>query len=271
VSEHAGEREALRVTFETVAARYHRARPDYPQALYESLVSLAGLRGAGTLLEVGGGTGKATLPLARRGYRITVVELGAELAAQARGNLAEFAGVSVVNGNFETWAPPAGSPPFDLVYAATAWHWIDPAVSYRRAWDLLRPDGYLALWGAHHILPADADPFFREIHDVYTEIGEGLTGEDAWNYPTLENLVGWRAEIDASGLFGEVEIRRFGWETGYTAEEYIALLNTFSGHISWPQWKRDRLYGEIRRRLAERPDGRLRRHWGAVLHVARRI
>lgn len=33
---------------------------------------------------------------------------------------------------------------------------------------------------------------------------------------------------------------------------------------------RDRLYGEIRRRLATRPDGRLRRHWGAVLHVARR-
>ena len=35
-------------------------------------------------------------------------------------------------------------------------------------------------------------------------------------------------------------------------------------------WQRDRLYGEIRRRLADRPDGTLRRHWGAVLHVARR-
>jgi len=35
-------------------------------------------------------------------------------------------------------------------------------------------------------------------------------------------------------------------------------------------WQRDRLYGEIRRRLAARPGGRLRRHWGAVLHVARR-
>lgn len=31
-----------------------------------------------------------------------------------------------------------------------------------------------------------------------------------------------------------------------------------------------RLYGEIRRRLAERPDGRLRRHWNSVLHIARR-
>jgi hypothetical protein len=36
-------------------------------------------------------------------------------------------------------------------------------------------------------------------------------------------------------------------------------------------WQQERLYGEIRRRLAERPDGTLRRHWGAVLHVARRL
>jgi hypothetical protein len=48
------------------------------------------------------------------------------------------------------------------------------------------------------------------------------------------------------------------------------LLDTFSGHIAMADWQRDRLYGEIRRRLAARPDGQLRRHWGAVLHVARR-
>ncbi len=35
------------------------------------------------------------------------------------------------------------------------------------------------------------------------------------------------------------------------------------------QWQRERLYGEIRQRLAIRPDGRLRRLWGAVLHAAR--
>jgi hypothetical protein len=37
------------------------------------------------------------------------------------------------------------------------------------------------------------------------------------------------------------------------------------------QWQRDRLYGEIRRRLAARPDGLLRRHWGAALTVGRRL
>ncbi len=79
-----------------------------------------------------------------------------------------------------------------------------------------------------------------------------------------------RAEIEGSGLFEDVALRHFDWPLTYTADEYIRLLDTFSGHIAMDAWKRDRLYGEIRRRLAERPGGRLRRHWGAVLQVARR-
>ena len=67
-----------------------------------------------------------------------------------------------------------------------------------------------------------------------------------------------------------VHVRHFDWEQVYDAEGYIELLNTFSGHIAMQAWQRDRLYGEIRRRLAARPDRSLRRHFGAVLHVARR-
>jgi hypothetical protein len=58
------------------------------------------------------------------------------------------------------------------------------------------------------------------------------------------------------------------WETSYTAEEYIALLNSFSGHISMDPPKRAHLYREIRRRIGERPDPRMRRHWYAMLYVA---
>ena len=61
------------------------------------------------------------------------------------------------------------------------------------------------------------------------------------------------------------------WERVYPAEEYIELLSTFSGHLAMAEWKQRRLYGEIRRRLALRRDHSVRRHWGAVLHVARRL
>ena len=258
------ERERLRETFDQAAEIYHRVRPDYPEALFEDLVALAGLRPGDRLLEVGCATGKATLPLARRGFHITCVELGAELAAVARRNLAGF-DVEVIQGRFEDWRP---EEPVSLVFAATAWHWVDPEVRYRRAWEALRPGGHLAVWAQEHVFPDGGDPFFREVQDVYDEIGEGIPG--GWQFSTAQTLPDYAADIEATGLFTDVRLRRVGWEIRYTADAYIRLLDTFSGHIAMAQWQRDRLYGEIRRRLATRPDGTLRRHWGAVLHVARR-
>ena len=212
------ERERLRQTFDQAADSYDRVRPDYPDELFDDLVALTGVTPGDHLLEVGCATGKATRPLARRGFRITCIELGAGLAATARVNLAGFP-VEVIQGAFEQWQP---TEPASLVYAATAWHWIDPAVRYQRAWRALRPGGHLAIWGAGHVFTDGGDPFFLEIQDVYDEIGD------------------------------------------------IELLNTFSGHLSMADWKRQRLYTEIRRRLALRPDHSVRRHWGAALQVARR-
>jgi len=262
-----GDRERLAAAFDSAAGLYQQARPGYPGELYDQLVRLAHLRPGDRLLEVGCATGTATVPLARRGFRITCVEPGAALAAQARRNLAGFGGVDVAEGAFETWrAPPKVT--FGLVFAATAWHWIDPAVRYPKAWSLLRPGGHLAFWSAAHVFPAGGDPFFREIQDVYDEIGEGLP--PGAGFPGPGELPEQRTEIEGSGLFTGITVRHFDWEVSYDADGYLSLLDTFSGHITMPEWKRDRLYGEIRSRLARRPGGRLRRHWGAVLHVARR-
>jgi SAM-dependent methyltransferase len=264
-----GDREQLKTTFNSVASRYHHARPEYPTDLYDELLRLAQLRPGDRLLEIGCATGKATIPLAQRGFLITCIELGSDLATEARRNLGEAA--EIINDSFEAWQPPPQAR-YDLVFAATAWHWIDPAVGYRKARELLRPGGHLAFWGATHVIPTGGDPFFREIQDVYDEIGEGWPADlpAAAKFPQLDDLPDQRAEIAATGLFSDAVVRRFDWEISYTADEYIQLLDTFSSHIAMAPWQRDRLYGEIRRRLASRPDGRLRRHWGAVLNVARR-
>ncbi|MGH3739055.1 MAG: class I SAM-dependent methyltransferase [Micromonosporaceae bacterium] len=235
--------------------------------MYDELVRLTALRPGDHVLEIGCASGKATIPLAGRGFPVTGVEIGSALAAEARHNLAGFPDVCVIEADFESWEPPPGTT-FDLVFAATAWHWIDPAIRYRKAWTLLRPRGHLAFWSATHVFPAGGDPFFREIQEVYDEIGEGLP--PGAGRPSPDELPDDAAEIEATGLFDTVAVRRFDWGITYTAEEYIQLLDTFSGHIAMAAWQRNRLYREIRRRLAERPDGRLRRHWGAVLHVARR-
>jgi SAM-dependent methyltransferase len=262
-----GDRDRLKVTFDTVADRYHQARPDYPDELYAELISATGLRPGDRLLEVGSGTGKATIPVAELGLAITCLEPGPGLAAAARRNLAQFPLVQVVGQAFEDWQP-VGPERFDLVFSATAWHWIDPAVGYQLAWRWLRPGGHLAIWEASQVFPADGDPFFRELQEVYDEIGEGMPA-GTWHFAPGEQP-DHRAAIEGSGLFTVTLIRHFDWEISYTAEAYIALLDTFSGHIDMAGWQRDRLYGEIRRRLAARPDGKVRRHWGAVLQIAAR-
>jgi SAM-dependent methyltransferase len=266
----AEKRERLRRTFDAVAADYQAARPEYPAELYDTLVELAGVRPeSDALCEVGSASGKATLPLARRGFAVTCVELGPALAAEARRNLAGFDRVTVVNAPFEDWQPePDGSPGFGLVFAATAWHWIDPAVKYAKAAALLRPGGHLAFWEAAHVVPAGGDPFFADIQGVYDAIGEGVP--NGWDFPTPESLASREGEIAAAGQFTGIRVRRFDWEVRYTADDYVRLLETFSTNLAMAAWQRDRLYGEIRARLALRPNGLVRRHWGTVLHVARK-
>jgi ubiquinone/menaquinone biosynthesis C-methylase UbiE len=106
---HEVRRAHLSRTFDEDAELYDRARPGYPSEVFDDLAKLAGIGPGCRVLEVGAGTGKATSPLAERGCRITAVELGADMAAVARRNLAGFESVEIVTADFETWPLP-GEP-----------------------------------------------------------------------------------------------------------------------------------------------------------------
>ncbi len=255
----------LRASFESAADTYEAARPSYPRELFDDLIELAGLTPPAVLLEIGCATGKATRRLAERGFRIVCVELGPRLAAQARANLAGLP-VEVHVAPFEQWEGEGER--YQLVFAANAWHWLDPAVGYGKAHRLLRSGGHLAFWDARHAFPVGFDPLFTEIQDVYDSIGEQWAGD--WPPSPPELTPDQAPEIEATGLFDRIELRRYLWEARYTADEYIALLETFSGHLAMEPSKREHLYGEIRRRIAGRASPTVLRHWCSTLHVARR-
>lgn len=267
----------LRATFDAAAESYDAARPDYPAELYRHLIELSGLRRGAELLEIGCGTGKATRPLAERGFRIVAIELGERLAEVARRNLTGYPNVDVVTSSFEDWNSEGRR--FDLVYAATSWHWIDRDFRYAKTAELLKPNGHLAFWGAIHACPVGFDSFFAEIQEVYDSIGESYwkarsgqpagSDRDVWPPPPPEEVPDEAGEIEESGLFDVVGVRRYVWSQEYDAEGYIALLDTFSGHIAMPEAKRDFLYREVRDRIRQRPGGKVLRHWHSILHVAR--
>jgi SAM-dependent methyltransferase len=262
-------RRHLKTTFNQDAENYDRARPRYPEILFDDLGAMTRMGAGATLLEVGCGTGRATLPLAERGYRIVCVELGENLAEVAQRNLAAYPDVRVAVSPFEEW--DAGSERFDAVFAAQAWHWLDPDVRYRKAWEVLKPGGWLATLDAEHAFPRDTDPFFFEIQKVYDEISQDKPWHDGWPPPLPEEVGDMREEIEGSGLFGEFQSRRYVWDVMYTADEYIDLLNSFSDHIASEPEQREYLYEKVRELIGARDDPRVRRHWLAILNVARRM
>ena len=253
----------LRATFDEVAELYEKARPAYPEELFDDLAELAALQAGARVLEIGCGTGQATRSLARRAYEVTCVELGERLATVARRALAGFDRVRVVQADFDVWEP--GETPFDLVFAATSWHWLEPATRWTKAAAALEPGGALAIVTTAHVLPDGGDRFFADVQDVYEAAGEGRM-----SMPRPEVVEDERGEIEASGCFGEVAVRRYLVEVAYSADEYVDLLDTYSGHRAMPEDKRSALYSELRRRIEARPDGRVRKAYLFILNLARR-
>ena len=255
----------LRETFDEVALLYDRARPAYPRELVDDLLLLAGLGPAAPVLEIGCGTGQLTVALAERGYRILCVELGPNLAAVARRNLAPFPLSQVDTASFEEWDPEGRT--FDLVVSATAWHWLDPAIRLQKASALLRPRGALAMVQTHHVRPRGADPFFAEIQEVYVRLG--LSDDRVGPLPPETVPDEW-PEVADSRLFESPAFRRYLWSCPYTADEYIAVLETYSANRVMPPATRERLYAEIRRRIAARPGGTVTKHYLFTLAVGRK-
>lgn len=261
----AEERHRLRATFDEDAELYRRARPVYPEQLFDELTELASLRPGDRVLEIGCGTGQATHPLARRGFDVVCVELGPELAAVARRELAGFPNVEVLNAAFEPWEPARAG--FVAVVAFTAFHWLDPESRHAKTARLLRDCGSLAIVETQHVLPEDGDAFFVEVQEDYDAI---WPDDENRPPPRPEEVADLRTELAGSDLFGEIAVRRYLWDVVYTADQYVDVLSTYSGHRALDQARREQLLERIRRRVEQRPGSRVRKTYLATLHVARR-
>ena len=128
-----------RLVFGEVAETYDRVRPRYPADLLDAVVRVAGPADRGAVLEVGCGTGKATVGLAARGVAVLALEPSDAMAAVARRRCATYPSVRIDAVAFEDWTGEAGG--YRLLASAQAWHWIRPVVR---------------LVQAHRVLVADA-------------------------------------------------------------------------------------------------------------------
>lgn len=129
--------------FDEVAVEYDRHRPAYPDELIDQACQFAGIGIGDRVLEIGCGSGQLTRGLLARGLRVTALEPGPSLIALAEQNLDGTGDVEFINARFEDamLAPEQ----FAAVFSASAFHWLDPNVSWQKAADVLVPGGTLAL------------------------------------------------------------------------------------------------------------------------------
>jgi SAM-dependent methyltransferase len=251
--------------FDDVAELYDAIRPRYPEALFDELVSTARLQPDSRLLEIAPGTGQATLPLARRGFHITAVELGANMTRIARENLKDYSRVAIINSSFEDVDLPLDG--FDLAYAASALHWIAPKFRFAKPHAHLKETGHLAIIRRNKVSDEDGDVFANAAQSIYERY--------KWD-STRTKALGARRRTEVTpppldlALFELACFKTFPVAARYSAAEYASLLNTVSWTILMPDAERASLLGDIRQLIDERFNGVVVQHYAMSLLVARK-
>jgi len=238
-----------RLSFGSVAEQYDRHRPGYPSEMVDDVLEYAGAEPGDRILDVGAGTGRATLLFAQRGMRLTALEPDPGMAAVASQQAAS-AGLTVetVNADFEAADLPESS--FRVLISGTAWHWVTPGLRNRLAARVLMPGGALAPFWNRPQWPGNPlrsafDAVYRDVEERFAAHPSGpmnpfgapaeIKGASEWH--ELE----FRGDRD----FTDIDAREYRWAQRYTTEEYLALLGTHSDHILLPGPARERLFAGI--------------------------
>jgi SAM-dependent methyltransferase len=196
--------------FDDVADLYDRARPGYPRALVDEVMRFARLDAGDRVLEIGCGTGQASVSFAARGLRMVCLEPGPNLAGHALRRLAPFPGAEVRCETFERWRLDREA--FGLVLCGRSLHWVRPRVRYAKTARALRPGGALAIF-QNDMLDGDA-PVDAAVRELVGSVASGWGPRER--------------ELRDSGRFERIESRTFEWTRAYQAADYADLLRTRS-------------------------------------------
>jgi SAM-dependent methyltransferase len=232
------------LSFGSVAAAYERFRPGYPDELVDQILAYA-RRPVSTALEIGAGTGKATRVFAGRGVAVTATDPDAGMLEELRKHVP--ATVTVMPGAFEDL--PLTST-YDLVFAAAALHWTEPAGRWPRVTALLNPGGTFASFGGQLHL---ADP---EVEAAVRAARAPFLADDEFPSPDgtpADSPLQWPGtELTRSGLFEDVRQSTIERRPTMSADDYVGHLATVSAYLELPATAREETLARILDVLPER-------------------
>ena len=259
--------------YDSVAEAYDRTRPRYPAKILSLMQEKARLQPHKSVLEVGAGPGIASLELAKFGADLVCIEPSLSACELARRKCAAYSNVEFVNSTFEAWSgDPSGyaerNRKFDIVVAATSFHWISPEIRNAKTAAVLKDNGLLILlWNTPPQLSYEA---FQSLKGVYQEYAPELAQYETYqNY--RQNLSKIGAEVIESGYFKDLTIRELISNVTYSIDDYLTLLSTLSLYIRLQSEQRHALFAELKRVLKLNFSNNLDLDYLSLLQIARKI
>ena len=262
-----------RSAFDGVAASYADARPPYPERVYEILQARCGLAPGRRVLEIGAGSGQATHRLVAAGAHVVVVEPSRALADQLRARLATTPSLEVVVAPFEDADLPSAT--FDLVAAATSFHWLETGPALAKIAHLLQPAGWVALWWNVFGDPERPDPFHDATRDLLRGLepspSEGSSGtpEGSSGTPFALDVEARVADLGNAGFEG-VEHESIRWTLRLDPPGTRRLYATYSNIARLPEGPREAILDEIARIADVEFGGRVERQMVTPVYTAQR-
>ncbi len=231
--------------FNDVAKLYDKVRPGYPGKLIKEVLLHASVPEGGKILEVGCGTGQLTVPLAAQGYEISAIDRGPDMVRIANQKCKAYPQTQVFNSTFEDWKDLPAS--YDLLTSAQAFHWFDQSYGIRRADELLKPTGSIALiWNVQR-RSRDTD-FWHATNPIYKKYDQAST---AGHKPLEWSIDKYINALKISELFSNPIEFIVEWNKVYSHDEYLMLLNTYSDHLALPDPQKNSFFSEISKIIKE--------------------
>ncbi|MBP5654051.1 MAG: class I SAM-dependent methyltransferase [Clostridiales bacterium] len=237
-------RKELGATFDTAASAYDKMRPGYPQELYHKIFEYIKIDEKSLAAEVGSGTGQATGPVLKTGCSLTAVEYGENLSAVLKDKYKDYDRFNVVTGKFEDVKLEEDS--YDLIFSATAFHWVPEETGYPKVYSLLKEGGAFARFANRPRTSEDNPELAREIDSIYESHYNRYYGIKSGSKPWFtEEKAKEISLIPAKYGFTDIEYHLFFRKRVFTASEYIQLLGTYSDHIAIEDSIRHEFFAKI--------------------------
>ncbi len=232
-------RKGLEWTFNTEAEKYEKMRPGYVKELYEDISRYKTIDEFSNVVEIGIGGGQATLPILKTGCRLTAVEYGENLAELCRQKFKEFPKFSAVTTKFEDFV--CDSNLYDLVYSASAFHWISEELGYKKVFDMLKSGGVFARFANHPYKDKGREEIHEALQKIYSVYMPGSLASKEYSMDDAKK----RADIAQKYGFVDISCKLYHRTRTFYAKDYIILLSTYSDHIAIEENTRKKFFSEI--------------------------